>query len=91
MVCLHAVKPRKTKLTFTSNPASIGGSVTLTCSSHGVPEPSYKITHNSTEISTKETVAISKVKWSDEGTYECFVNNTLGDDSVSKYLNVKGE
>ncbi|XP_028416916.1 neural cell adhesion molecule 1-like [Dendronephthya gigantea] len=81
-------KPRKPELTFTSNLAPLGGSFTISCSSDGVPEPSYKITHNCTEVSTEKSLTISSVKWSDAGRYECFVNNNLGNDSVSKDLKV---
>ncbi|XP_028416917.1 contactin-4-like [Dendronephthya gigantea] len=88
---LCEVEPRKPELTFTSNPAPLGGSVTISCSSDGVPEPSYKITHNGTKVSTKKSFTISPVKWRDAGTYECFVKNNLGSDSVSKYLTEKAK
>ncbi|XP_028416915.1 hemicentin-2-like [Dendronephthya gigantea] len=84
-------KPRKPELIFTSNLASLGGSFTISCSSDGVPEPSYNITHNGTEVSTEKSLTISPVKWSDAGRYECFVKNNLGNDSVSKDLKVTGD
>ncbi len=61
--------------------AIINESVIISCESSGLPAPSYMITHNATTVSTEKTHTIRKVKWSDAGTYKCFVWNKLGIDS----------
>ena len=69
----------------------VGGSVTITCTSRGFPEPKYNITHNGTEVSTEKTYIVPMVEWKHAGTYKCFVWNILGNDSDSDYLIVKGK
>ena len=90
LICLHAVQPRRPEITFTRNPALLGGSVTITCSSDGYPEPSYIIAHNGTRVGVENTFTISHVMWNDTGTYECLAKNFLGNYWVSTYLTVKG-
>ncbi len=68
--------------------AIIDESVIVSCESSGVPTPSYMITHNATTVSTVKMHTIRKVKWSDAGTYKCFVWNKLGNDSYSATLTV---
>ena len=75
-------------MTFSTNPAEIGRSVTKTCSSDGEPEPSYTITHNGTVISTVKSYTISNVQWTDAGTYECIAKNIVGNDTISRNLNI---
>ena len=75
-----------------AEPAILGGPVILMCKSDGFPEPSYTIIHNgSTVVSNDKTYVISKVNWSDSGSYRCFANNKLGRDSKTHYLKVVGK
>ena len=70
----------------------VGEEVIIECTSHGVPEPSYKIIHIDTQtVRNGKTFTISEAKLSDAGTYECFVLNKLGNDSNSKNLIVVGK
>ena len=69
-------------------PAVIGESVTVMCSSNGLPEPSYTIMHKNKTVINQATYMINKVKSSDAGTYKCIATNKLGSDSDSKNLTV---
>ncbi len=70
----------------------VGEEVIIECTSHGVPEPSYKITHIDTEtVHNEKTFTISEAKLSDNGTYECVAWNKLGNDSDSKNVIVVGK
>ena len=67
----------------------VGEEVIIDCTSHGVPEPSYKITHIDTKtVRNVKTFTISEAKLSDAGTYECFAWNKLGNGSDSDNLTV---
>ena len=85
-------KPKATSIALIPEPAILGAPVIIMCKSNGFPEPSYIIFHNdSTVVSTDKTYVISKVKWGDSGSYQCFANNKLGSDSESYYLRVVGK
>ena len=82
-------KPVSTTIKFSSSPAVINQSVTIRCSYDGLPELSYIIYHNDTEVvSANKTYTISQVKREDAGKYQCIANNTFEMDSDSYYLNV---
>ena len=83
------VIPKNTTITFTKDPAVVGGNVAVMCESNGLPEPSYTIFHNDTKIvSNKSTYAINNVQYSDAGTYKCIASNKLGNNPASKNLTV---
>ncbi|CAB3977000.1 peroxidasin homolog [Paramuricea clavata] len=83
-------KPNKTIITLPDT-AVVGKKVIITCESDGLPEPSYTIIHNGTEVSSKKTHTISEVKRSDAGLYQCVAANKLGSNSKSHCLAVVGE
>ena len=86
------VKPKTTSIALTPEPAILNGPVIVTCKSHGLPEPSYIILHNDSKvISNEKTYVISKVNWSDSGSYRCIAKNKLGNESQTYFLTVKGE
>jgi hypothetical protein len=89
--CFFTVKPNNTGVTFTKNPAVVGGNFAVICESNGLPEPSYTITHNGTMLSTGKMYTILKVKWSDAGTYKCIAENKLGRDSAFAYIIFDGK
>ena len=88
--CFFTVKPTKTAITLPDT-VVVGKKVTITCESDGLPEPSYTIIHNETEVSSKKTHTISEVKRSDAGLYQCVAANKLGSNSKSHCLAVVGE
>ena len=65
--------------------------VNITCESDGLPEPSYSITHNGTEVSTNKTYTIDDVQYRHAGTYKCVAKNKIGNDSASANLTVVGK
>ena len=90
MCCFFTVKPEKTAITVLDT-AVVGKTVTIMCQSDGLPEPSYTIIHNDTQVSTEKTYIISKVNWRDGGLYQCVAINKLGHDLKSYCLTVKGK
>ena len=91
MFCFVQAKPSNTVITFEPpSPAETSREVTIKCTSDGHPEPTYTIKHNGKKISAKKMWKIAQVKQSDAGTYECYVENRLGNDSQSKNLTVRG-
>ncbi|CAB4041477.1 carcinoembryonic antigen-related cell adhesion molecule 20 [Paramuricea clavata] len=88
---LFTVKPNETAIRLTPERSVIGESVNITCESSGLPKPRYSIIHNDTEVSSERTYTISKVNWSDAGTYQCTVENELGRNSKCSCLTVVGE
>ncbi len=69
----------------------VGEEVIIECTSDGVPEPSYKITHIDTKtVRNVKTFTIS-AKLSDTGRYECIAWNKVGNDSDSDNLTVVGK
>ncbi|CAB3986179.1 B-cell receptor CD22-like [Paramuricea clavata] len=84
-------KPNETAIRLTPERSVIGESVNITCESSGLPKPRYSIIHNDTEVSSERTYTISKVNWSDAGTYQCTVENELGRNSKYSCLTVVGE
>jgi hypothetical protein len=85
------VKPNETVIRLTPERSVIGESVKITCESSGLPKPRYSIIHNDTEVSSERTYTISKVNWSDAGTYQCTAENELGRNSKCSCLTVVGE
>ncbi|CAB4043864.1 vascular cell adhesion 1-like isoform X2, partial [Paramuricea clavata] len=73
---------------FTPERAVFGESVIMTCNSNGLPEPSYNITYNGTEVSANKTYTIDDVQYSHAGIYKCVATNKLGKDSASGNLTV---
>ncbi|CAB4017815.1 B-cell receptor CD22-like isoform X1, partial [Paramuricea clavata] len=82
------IKPDNTNITFTPEIAVVNGSVTITCNSEGLPEPSYSIIHNGTEVSTNKTYTIDDVQYRHAGIYTCIAMNKRGKDSASANLTV---
>ena len=68
--------------------AFLGESYTMTCESDGVPEPTYKIFHNDTIVSTIKTYTILVVQYRYAGTYKCVATNSLGSSSIFDNLKV---
>ncbi|XP_046858235.1 hemicentin-2-like [Xenia sp. Carnegie-2017] len=58
-----------------------GQNVTITCESHGYPEPTYTIYHNGAVISNNKTYIIQSVNFNNAGSYRCEAKNRLGNDS----------
>ena len=85
------VRPYKTNITFSRGKAEVGEAINITCESEGLPEPSFTITHNNTEIIADRTYNISQVKWSDGGLYQCIATNKLGSNSKGYCLTVFGK
>jgi hypothetical protein len=88
------VKPKKTYIKFSQNPAVLDTSVTITCESRGFPEPIYTITVNATIIvayGSERIRTIGKVKWNDTGLYCCTTSNELGSDLDFEFLRVTGK
>ena len=86
------VKPKRTSIALTPEPAILKGAVIVTCKSHGLPEPSYIILHNDSKvISNEKTYVISKVNWNDSGSYRCIAKNKLGNNSQTYILTIAGE
>ncbi|XP_028413748.1 opioid-binding protein/cell adhesion molecule-like isoform X2 [Dendronephthya gigantea] len=83
-------KPRDTNITFTPKEAAVGRSVTITCESDGLPEPSYAIFHNGSHIDNRRTHVIENVSYTHKGTYKCVATNKLGSDSAFANLTVVG-
>ncbi|XP_028399290.1 hemicentin-1-like [Dendronephthya gigantea] len=82
-------KPTNTVIRFSANPAAIIGSITVTCTSDGFPEPITTIYHNGTKIvSDSKRYSKSQVKWKDTGVYKCIAINAIGEYSDYEYLNV---
>ncbi len=90
--CFSAAKPNNTHITLTPRKVVVGEEVIIDCTSHGVPEPSYKITHIDTKtVRNVKTFTISEAKLSDAGGYECIAWNKVGNDSDSDNLTVVGK
>ena len=84
-------KPEGTTISFSVFPAVINQSVTITCASNGLHEPNFIIFHNDTKVTNNMTYTIFRVKRTHTGTYKCVANNSLGNDSSSRFLPVNGK
>ena len=84
-------KPKRTSVDLTSNPAYLNSSVTITCTSVGFPEPTFRMTHNNTIfLTTNKSYTIEVVNYTHAGWYKCVATNDRGNDSDSEFLNVTG-
>lgn len=93
---LYLGPPANTRMkTNNVNPVVIGnGQITLQCTADAYPRPQYSIYKESRLLiaSSSGKFEITKAKVSDEGTYKCIANNSLGrDESTTIYLKVYGK
>ena len=89
-VYIFAAEPENTTITLIPKEVLVGESVAIICDSVGVPEPSYTITHNDSDLitvnNTQKTYMLKNVQWKDAGKYECNAMNKLGSDSAFDVL-----
>ncbi|XP_028399291.1 hemicentin-1-like [Dendronephthya gigantea] len=81
-------KPTNTEIKFSQNPAVVNQTVKITCAFEGQPKATYIIYYNDTKVVSTNMPYFKNVTLEDAGTYKCIANNTLGNDSDSKILNV---
>ncbi|NWV13207.1 VGFR4 factor, partial [Ptilonorhynchus violaceus] len=76
---------------------NISGKILLECRVSGTPEPRVTWRKNGYPISAasgismeNNTLVIERVKKDDEGLYECWASNELGQDSTSAFIRIQG-
>lgn len=67
----------------------IGEDIELSCSAHGQPTPVLSWIKNGVTLNTdSSTLKISSATMEDSGIYECWANNTHGEEYMPFYVNI---
>ena len=92
---MYLDKPKFTSLSSdqNNNISPVGKTVTITCVADAFPAPNYIIFHNGMKLThvVNGVQTIQSANLSDDGRYECVVNNSFGNVSASFSLTVNGK
>ena len=92
---LYLDKPKITSFSSDqkNNISPVGKTVTIICVADAFPKPNYVISHNGMKLThvVNGVQTIQSANLSDDGRYECVVNNSLGNVSASFSLTVNGK